>query len=47
MHEDRSLAAEAKLAGARGYVTKRALGTELIEAIRTVSRGGTYFALEF
>lgn len=30
-------------AGASGYVTKRALGTDLIEALRTVSRGETFF----
>lgn len=29
-------------AGASGYVTKHALGTDLIEALRTVSRGETF-----
>lgn len=29
-------------AGASGYVTKRALGTDLIEALRAVSRGETF-----
>ncbi len=44
MHEDQYMMLEAKSAGASGFVTKRALGSELIEAIRTVSGGGTHFA---
>ncbi len=42
MHEDRGLMREAVLAGATGYIPKRAVEAELIKAIRTVANGGTY-----
>jgi DNA-binding NarL/FixJ family response regulator len=42
MHADAQLAAEAFRAGAAGFVAKHAAGTELIAAIQTVLRGGTY-----
>ena len=42
MHADAQLAAEALRAGASGFVVKHAAGKELIAAIHTVLRGGTY-----
>jgi DNA-binding NarL/FixJ family response regulator len=33
-------------AGASGFVSKANLGTELIDAVRSISRGGKYFAGE-
>ena len=42
MHADAQLAAEALRAGASGFVVKHAAGKELIAAIQTVLRGGTY-----
>ncbi len=42
MHEDAGLLHEAMLAGARGYLIKRALEAELIVAVRTVARGELY-----
>jgi len=42
MHADAQLAAEALRAGASGFVVKHSAGKELIEAIRTALRGGTY-----
>jgi len=42
MHADAQLAAEALRAGASGFVVKHAAGKELISAIHTVLRGGTY-----
>jgi two-component system, NarL family, response regulator NreC len=42
MQNDPAFAREALRAGARGYVLKHAAGTELLEAIRTTARGGTY-----
>ena len=42
MQEDPAFAREAMAAGARGYVLKEAADTELVAAIRTVARGGTY-----
>ncbi len=44
MHEDQCLVKNAVLAGAAGYVTKRALEGELIKAIHIVAKGGAYFA---
>ncbi len=41
-HEDRQYVLPLLQAGASGYVLKRAPGTELVDAIRTVARGGTY-----
>lgn len=42
VHEDAVLLREAMRAGAAGYVVKRAVGAELIEAIETVRRGDLY-----
>jgi DNA-binding NarL/FixJ family response regulator len=42
VHEDRGYLQELLRAGASGYVLKRAAADDLIHAIRTVSRGGTY-----
>jgi len=42
IHEDTSLLREAILAGASGYILKRAVETELIEAIRAVANGAIY-----
>jgi len=42
MHSDSSYIAEATRIGASGYVLKRYAGAVLVEAIRTVVRGGTY-----
>ncbi|MBI5383944.1 MAG: response regulator transcription factor [Verrucomicrobia bacterium] len=39
MHEDETFARQALLAGAAGYVLKKSLATELINAIRAVHRG--------
>lgn len=42
MHDDPSYARMAFAAGASGFVVKSAADTELIDAIRTVSRGGIH-----
>jgi len=42
MHEDEVYARQAALAGASGYVLKRALATELVAAVRIVHAGGRY-----
>lgn len=42
VEEDESLLQEAVLAGASGYIIKRAVGTELIDAIKAVWRGDIY-----
>ena len=42
MHEDEGLLHEALRAGAAGYVIKRAAEAEIIQAIRTASRGDIY-----
>lgn len=42
VHEDESLLLEAIRAGAAGYIVKRAVESELIDAIRTVWRGNQY-----
>ena len=44
MHNDRSYVTEMLRAGASGYVLKDSAGDELIEAIKTVSRGMTYIS---
>jgi two-component system response regulator NreC len=44
MHEDDAYARQALRAGAAGYVLKKALATELIQAIRAVHRGERYIA---
>ncbi|MHC1764795.1 MAG: response regulator [Verrucomicrobiia bacterium] len=43
MHHDEAYLRVARLAGAAGFVAKKALATELIRAIRTVHFGGTHF----
>jgi two-component system, NarL family, response regulator NreC len=43
MYDDAAYVQMARLAGASGYVLKRSLATELVEAIRKVSAGGTHF----
>jgi DNA-binding NarL/FixJ family response regulator len=40
-HEDRQFVLALIQAGASGYVLKSALGTDLVNALRTVSKGGT------
>ena len=42
VHEDYSLVREAIKVGAAGYILKRALESELLDAIRAVSRGELY-----
>jgi two-component system response regulator NreC len=42
VHEDETLLREALKAGASGYIIKRAVESELISAIRAVSRGEIY-----
>lgn len=42
VHEDEGLLREAIRAGAAGYIVKRAVESELIDAIRAVWRGGQY-----
>ena len=42
VHEDEILLQEAIQAGASGYIVKRAIGSELIDAIRTVWSGNMY-----
>jgi two-component system response regulator NreC len=42
MHEDESLLHEGLRAGAAGYVIKRAEESEIVQAIRVVTRGGVY-----
>jgi DNA-binding NarL/FixJ family response regulator len=42
MHKDPQLAAQARAAGAAGYVTKAAAASELKQALRTVLAGGSY-----
>lgn len=41
-HEDRIFVREAIAAGARGYVLKRSVSENLVQAIRAVSTGGLY-----
>jgi DNA-binding NarL/FixJ family response regulator len=45
-YEDRRFVQEALKAGAAGYVSKRAAGSELVRAVRTVAGGGTYLSPE-
>jgi DNA-binding NarL/FixJ family response regulator len=42
MHDDEVYARQAARAGASGYVLKKALATELIDAVRTVHGGGRH-----
>jgi DNA-binding NarL/FixJ family response regulator len=41
-HEDRQYVLPLLQAGASGYILKRALGTDLVAAVRAVARGETY-----
>jgi len=43
MYDDEESVMAAVRAGARGFVLKKACATELVDAMRTVARGGTYF----
>ncbi len=43
MHDDEAYRRMARLAGAAGFVLKKALATELLQAIRAVQAGKTYF----
>jgi two-component system response regulator NreC len=43
MHDDEAYFRMARLAGAAGFVLKKSLATELIQAIRAVHAGKTYF----
>jgi two-component system response regulator NreC len=45
MHDDAAYLRAALLAGASGYIVKRAADVELLSAIRTVHRGGTFVNL--
>jgi len=42
MNEDPDLAAEAFRLGAKGYLLKSSAGSELVDALRSVVRGGSY-----
>lgn len=42
MNQDPDLAAEAFRLGAKGYLLKTSAGSELVDALRAVLRGGTY-----
>ena len=42
MNQDPDLAAEAFRLGAKGYLLKSSAGSELVDALRTVIRGGSY-----
>jgi DNA-binding NarL/FixJ family response regulator len=44
MHDEERYFFEGLEAGAAGYVLKRAADTDLIEAVRTVARGGTFLS---
>jgi two-component system, NarL family, response regulator NreC len=46
MYEDSNLIAQAMRAGARGYIAKRAVESELIEGVRAVARGEIYIQSE-
>jgi DNA-binding NarL/FixJ family response regulator len=46
MHSDRSYLRDAMKLGASGYILKRAAGSDLVTALRTVLRGKTYVAPE-
>jgi DNA-binding NarL/FixJ family response regulator len=42
MHEDNHMVRKALAAGAAGYLIKRAMGDELLDAVRTVAAGRRY-----
>jgi DNA-binding NarL/FixJ family response regulator len=46
MFDDEASVMAAVRAGARGFVLKKACSTELVDAMRTVVRGGTYFGAQ-
>jgi DNA-binding NarL/FixJ family response regulator len=46
MFDDEASVMAAVRAGARGFVLKKACATELVDAVRTVARGGTYFGAQ-
>jgi len=46
MHDDEDSVMAAVRAGARGFVLKKACSAELLDAMRTVARGGTYFSAQ-
>ena len=46
MYEDPNLIAQAIRAGARGYIAKRAVESELIDGVRAVARGEIYIQSE-
>jgi two-component system response regulator NreC len=46
MYDDEESVMAAVRAGARGFVLKKACATELVDAMRTVVRGGTYFGAQ-
>lgn len=43
MHDDQESVMAAVRAGARGFILKKACSSDLLDAMRTVARGGTYF----
>ena len=46
MFDDEESVMAAVRSGARGFVLKKACATELVDAMRTVVRGGTYFSAQ-
>src|ERR1039457_3855876 len=46
LYDDEDSVMAAVRAGARGFVLKKACSTELVDAMRTVVRGGTYFGAQ-
>lgn len=46
MYDDEDSVMAAVRAGARGFVLKKACATELVDAMRTVAGGGTYFGAQ-
>ena len=44
MHEDENSVVQAIRSGARGFVLKKASDSDLIDALRTVARGGSYLS---
>lgn len=46
MYDDESSVMSAVRAGAKGFVLKKACAGDLVDAMRTVARGGTYFGPE-
>jgi DNA-binding NarL/FixJ family response regulator len=46
MYDDEDSVMAAVRAGAKGFVLKKACATDLVDAMRTVARGGTYFGAQ-